>query len=211
MRCAASRPGATTSSSPIPHSARSRVTASSAMTAEWRSRGRASRPRAVRGRRRRGYPAPAAAKFRFSHPAAAADRDFLQAGGQGQRAVLRQEAAIRSGCDEGALDLRLAYQSTLHIEGAPDGAGRPRRFRRCYKTGNRAKRKESEKFKRFPLKTLLSRDKVNLDIFWLKDHALDDPDLLPPPDEVAAEIVESLKTALDRFRNVAKALGGGSA
>jgi hypothetical protein len=51
--------------------------------------------------------------------------------------------------------------------------------------------------------------KVNLDIFWLKDHALDDPDLLPPPDEVAAEIVESLEAALDRFRNVAKALGEG--
>jgi type I restriction enzyme M protein len=57
------------------------------------------------------------------------------------------------------------------------------------------------------LETLLTRDKVNLDIFWVKDHALDDPDLLPPPDEVAAEIVESLETALDRFRNVAKALG----
>ena len=51
---------------------------------------------------------------------------------------------------------------------------------------------------------LLAGDKVNLDIFWLKDEALDDPDLLPTPEEVAAEIVES--TALDRFRNVAKAL-----
>ena len=59
--------------------------------------------------------------------------------------------------------------------------------------------------------TLLSRDKVNLDIFWLKDDRLDDPDLLPPPDEIAAEIVESLQAALDRFRNVAKALDGGSA
>lgn len=54
---------------------------------------------------------------------------------------------------------------------------------------------------------LLARDKVNLDIFWLKDDALDDPDLLPPPDEVAAEIVESLETALERFRGAAKALG----
>lgn len=40
----------------------------------------------------------------------------------------------------------------------------------------------------------------DLDIFWLKDHALDDPDLLPSPDEAAAEIVESLETALERFR-----------
>lgn len=44
-----------------------------------------------------------------------------------------------------------------------------------------------------------------VDIFWLKDHALDDPDLLP--DEAAAETVESLETALERFRNAAKALG----
>jgi type I restriction enzyme M protein len=78
-----------------------------------------------------------------------------------------------------------------------------------YRSGNRSKRKESEKFKRFSLDTLLARDKVNLDIFWLKDDTLDDPDLLPPPDEVAAEIVESLEMALDRFRNVAKALGEG--
>ena len=83
-------------------------------------------------------------------------------------------------------------------------------FVACYRSGQRAKRKESEKFKRFPLATLLARDKVNLDIFWLKDNALDDPDLLPPPEEVAAEIVESLELALDRFRNVAKALGEGS-
>jgi type I restriction enzyme M protein len=32
-------------------------------------------------------------------------------------------------------------------------------------------------------------------------------DALPLPDEVAAEIVESLETALERFGNVAKALG----
>jgi hypothetical protein len=28
---------------------------------------------------------------------------------------------------------------------------------------------------------------------WLKGDTLDDPDLLPPPDEVAAEIVENLE------------------
>jgi type I restriction enzyme M protein len=40
----------------------------------------------------------------------------------------------------------------------------------------------------------------------LKDASLDDPDLLPPPDEVAAEIVESLEAALERFRGVGLAL-----
>jgi hypothetical protein len=40
-----------------------------------------------------------------------------------------------------------------------------------------------------------------------RSDALDDPDLLPLPEEVAAEIVENLETALERFRRVAVALG----
>jgi type I restriction enzyme M protein len=54
-----------------------------------------------------------------------------------------------------------------------------------------------------------ARDKVNLDILWLKDDTLDDPDLLPPLDEIAAEIVENLEAALDRFRKVALSLQAG--
>lgn len=76
------------------------------------------------------------------------------------------------------------------------------------RSGRRFERQPSERFRRFPLADLLARDEVNLDIFWLKDDALDDPDLLPPPDEVAAEIVENLEAALERFRGVAKALAG---
>jgi type I restriction enzyme M protein len=82
-------------------------------------------------------------------------------------------------------------------------------FVACYAAGPRAKRRESERFRRFAYADLVARDKVNLDIFWLKDDALDDPDLLPPPEEVAAEIVENLETALERFRRVANALGRG--
>ena len=86
-----------------------------------------------------------------------------------------------------------------------------RDFVACYRTGRWFERGETDRFRKFPLATLLARDKVDLDIFWLKDDALDDPDLLPPPDEAAAEVVESLEAALERFRNVAKALGEGSA
>jgi len=32
---------------------------------------------------------------------------------------------------------------------------------------------------------------------------LDDPDVLLPPDEIAAEIVENFETALERFKRVA--------
>jgi type I restriction enzyme M protein len=75
-----------------------------------------------------------------------------------------------------------------------------------YKSGRRFERAESERFRCFACADLIARDKVNLDIFWLKDDTLDDPDLLPPPDEIAAEIVENLEAALDRFRKVAISL-----
>jgi type I restriction enzyme M protein len=70
----------------------------------------------------------------------------------------------------------------------------------------RHERAETDRFRRFGHAELVARVKVNLDIFWLKDDALDDPDLLPPPEEIAAEIVENLETALDRFRKVALSL-----
>ncbi|OQW41147.1 MAG: DNA methyltransferase [Proteobacteria bacterium SG_bin5] len=72
----------------------------------------------------------------------------------------------------------------------------------------RHERVESERFRRFGYEALAQRDKLNLDIFWLKDAGATDPDSLPPPDEVAAEIVTSLELALDKFRAVAERLAG---
>ena len=69
-------------------------------------------------------------------------------------------------------------------------------------------REDSERFRRFGDEELAARDKLNLDIFWLKDDGHIDPDSLPPPDEVAAEIVENLEAALERFRKVAAELAG---
>jgi type I restriction enzyme M protein len=79
-------------------------------------------------------------------------------------------------------------------------------FVTCYCADNRGQRKPSDRFRRFSYDELIKRDKINLDIFWLKDDSLDDPDLLPAPDEIAAEIVESLEAALERFRKVAASL-----
>lgn len=79
-------------------------------------------------------------------------------------------------------------------------------FVSCYAAADRQKRVESERFRRFDYAALIKRDKTNLDIFWLKDDSLGDPDLLPPPGEITAEIVESLEAALDRFRKVAASL-----
>ena len=51
----------------------------------------------------------------------------------------------------------------------------------CFRSGRRSERGESERFRRFSVSDLLARDKLNLDVFWLKDDTLDDPDLLPRP------------------------------
>ena len=52
----------------------------------------------------------------------------------------------------------------------------------------------------------MSRDKVSLDIFWLKDDSLTDTDNLPTPAVLAAEIIEDLETALAEFSAVEEAL-----
>lgn len=74
-------------------------------------------------------------------------------------------------------------------------------FIECYKT-----RKENDRFRRFTYDELIQRDKLNLDIFWLKDDSLQDIDSLPPPDVLAAEIVENLQAALEQFTAVAEEL-----
>lgn len=80
-------------------------------------------------------------------------------------------------------------------------------FKRSYHAADRSKRKESERFKKFSYDDLIARDKVNLDIFWLKDESLEDADNLPDPAILAAEIVEQLEAALDEFKTIEEALG----
>src|SRR5437879_9104390 len=76
-------------------------------------------------------------------------------------------------------------------------------FVACYHAENRHVRKETERFKCFAYEDLLKRDKVNLDIFWLKDESLEDSANLPDPDVIAAEIAEALQAALDQFSQLA--------
>ncbi|TAL43541.1 MAG: SAM-dependent DNA methyltransferase, partial [Salinibacterium sp.] len=64
---------------------------------------------------------------------------------------------------------------------------------------DRHHRVESERFKSFTYDELIKRDKVNLDIFWLKDDALEDSANLPAPGIIAADIVADLEAALEQF------------
>ena len=93
----------------------------------------------------------------------------------------RKPAAEKQPWTTEALDLRPADQPALHPQGKPAQARRPRRLRRLLQS-QEPPRAESERFKSFTYEELLKRDKVNLDIFWLKDESLEDSANLPDPE-----------------------------
>ena len=80
-------------------------------------------------------------------------------------------------------------------------------FINCYNPEYRFARKETERFKSYNFNELLSRDKTNLDIFWLKDESLEESENLPDPDVLAEEIVGDLEAALEQFRQIVEDLG----
>jgi type I restriction enzyme M protein len=71
---------------------------------------------------------------------------------------------------------------------------------------SRYNRTESERFKSFTYDELIKRDKVNLDIFWLKDEALEDSANLPAPEIIAADITADLEAAMEQFATIAEDL-----
>ncbi|HEX2417028.1 MAG TPA: SAM-dependent DNA methyltransferase, partial [Micromonosporaceae bacterium] len=80
-------------------------------------------------------------------------------------------------------------------------------FVSCFAPGKpRSDRVETERFKALGYDELVARDKVNLDITWLRDDSLEDMENLPPPEVIAREIVEDLTAALAEFEAMATAL-----
>jgi type I restriction enzyme M protein len=79
-------------------------------------------------------------------------------------------------------------------------------FVACYNVKNRHERRETERFKPFTYAELTKRDKINLDIFWLKDESLEDSANLPDPHVIALEITQDLEAALEQFATIAEDL-----
>jgi type I restriction enzyme M protein len=80
---------------------------------------------------------------------------------------------------------------------------------KCYNPENRHQRKATWSDKKlegrwrvYDYEELVARDKLSLDIFWLRDESLSDSDNLPAPDVIAAEIVADLEAALEQFREI---------
>ena len=109
-------------------------------------------------------------------------------------------------------DLRTNMHFTLKQNPMTDGDLED--FIRCYNPEDRHDRTETwspdnpeGRFRRFTTEEILQRDKISLDIFWIKDKSLADLDNLPSPDELADDIIENLQSALDSFRELKAQLG----
>jgi type I restriction enzyme M protein len=86
----------------------------------------------------------------------------------------------------------------------------------CFRGNNRFERtatwspsNETGRWRSFTFDELVARDKVNLDIIWLRDESLEDSANLPDPDVLAVEIMEDLRAALEQFSNIAGELSSG--
>jgi type I restriction enzyme M protein len=86
-------------------------------------------------------------------------------------------------------------QNTLSVQALQD-------FVESYNAVDKSKREETERFRAFSYEDLVSRDKTNLDIFWLRDKSLEGSEDLQPPDIIAAEIAENLEAALEQFAEI---------
>lgn len=86
-------------------------------------------------------------------------------------------------------------------------------FVACYRAGEIHKREATwseanpdGRWRSYSLDEIQKRDKLSLDLFWIKDQSLTDTDALPPPDVIATEIADELEAAFDLFSKIAKKL-----
>jgi type I restriction enzyme M protein len=68
---------------------------------------------------------------------------------------------------------------------------------------------EEGRFRKFTCEAIKARGN-NLDITWLKDEGVGSGDDLPEPEEIAAEITELLRTAMEEMEGLRKALEVGA-
>jgi type I restriction enzyme M protein len=86
-------------------------------------------------------------------------------------------------------------------------------FVSCYHAENRHARtatwsedRPDGRWREYTYDEITARDKASLDIFWLRDESLEDSASLPPPDILAAEILEDMEAALSQFAEIAGSL-----
>jgi len=82
-------------------------------------------------------------------------------------------------------------------------------FVECYRPTDRHKRKPTwseatpdGRWRSYTYDELLARDKVSMDLFWLRDEGLEDSANLPEPHLLAQEIADDLRAALAQIEDV---------
>ena len=82
-------------------------------------------------------------------------------------------------------------------------------FVQCYRPGDRhnrvatwSEKTPEERWRPYGHEEILARDKVSLDLFWLRDESLEDAADLPEPHVLAAEIADDLRAALEQIEDV---------
>ena len=88
-------------------------------------------------------------------------------------------------------------------------------FVECYKPGDRHNRaptwsedQPGGRWRSYSYDGIIARDKVSLDLFWLRDESLEDSANLPDPDVLAGEIADDLRSALEQIESVLGDLQG---
>ena len=82
-------------------------------------------------------------------------------------------------------------------------------FVECYRPQDRHNRNATwsedtpdGRWRPFTYDQILARDKVSLDLFWLRDESLEDSSNLPEPHVLAAEIADDLRASLEQIEDV---------
>ena len=86
-------------------------------------------------------------------------------------------------------------------------------FVECYGPGDRHNREATwseenpdGRWRPYTYEEIVSRDKVSLDLFWLRDESLEDSANLPDPPDLAREIMEDLESALGQIQSIVEDL-----
>jgi type I restriction enzyme M protein len=82
-------------------------------------------------------------------------------------------------------------------------------FVECYRPGDRHSRKTTwsennpeGRWRPYSYEEIVARDKVSLDLFWLRDESLEDSASLPDPHILAEEIADDLRAALGEIEGI---------
>jgi len=104
-------------------------------------------------------------------------------------------------------DLRTNMQLTLKTN--PLRRSDLNEFVACFNSHNRYDQRAtwsddnpSGRWRSYTYDELLQRDKASLDVCWLRDESLEDSANLPDPDEIAADIAEDLRAAVQELEAI---------